>query len=194
MDLIQVLDAVVEPLSLQEVKDHLRVDGIDDDSYIEPLIKPARRWAETFLNRALITQTWDLFLERFPRNSRMQIEIPWPALQSITSVKYQDILDVQQTWSDALYTVDINREIGRLVPIKDEDYPSTYGHIHDVEIRFLAGYGSNQQDVPRAIAQAMLLRIGHWYERREESTVVALSLIPRGAEDLLWPYRVTRFA
>lgn len=193
MDLILVTDAAREPIGLEETKNHLRVDHDDDDSYIEPLIAPARKWVEIFLGRALITQTWDLFLERFPKNSRTQINIPWPKLQSITDIKYQDILDVEQTWSNALYTVDTNREIGRVIPIVDEVYPDTFGHIHDVVIRFVAGYGLNEEDVPRAIIQSMLLTIGHWYERREDSTVVPLSKIPRGAADLLWPYRVTRF-
>ncbi len=193
MDLILVTPPALEPLSLQEVKDHLRVDGVVEDSYIEPLIQPAREWAEAFLNRALISQTWDLFLERFPPSSNFQIDIPWPALQQIISIKYQDELDVEQTWSDTLYTVDNNRELGRVVPIMNETYPNTFGHIHDVTIRFLAGYGLNSEDVPRAIMQAMLLKIGHWYERREESSVVPLHRIPDGAANLLWPYRVVRF-
>ncbi len=193
MDLILVTPPALEPLSLQEVKDHLRVDGMEEDSYIEPLIKPAREWAEAFLNRALITQTWDLFLERFPRSSRTQIEIPLPALQQIVSVKYQDELDVEQTWSNTLYTVDTNREMGRIIPNVNETYPNTFGHIHDVTIQFVAGYGLNQQDVPRAIMQGMLLKIGHWFERREESSVVPLNRIPDGVKDLLTPYAVTRF-
>ena len=193
MDLILVAAPAIEPLTLQEVKDHLRIDNTLEDSYIEPLIQPAREWAEVFLNRSLITQTWDLFLERFPHGSRTQIEIPLPALQSITSVQYQDELDVQQTWSNTLYTVDINREMGRIIPIVDENYPNTFGHIHDVKIRFVAGYGLNAQDVPRAIMQGMLLKIGHWFERREESSVVPMSSIPDGATDLLTPYAVKRF-
>lgn len=194
MDLKQVTDAALEPLSLEETKDHLRVDHNDDDSYIEPLIVSVRKWAEIFLNRALITQTWDLFLERFPHSSSAMIEIPWPELQSITTIKYQDISDIQQTWASSNYVVDINREIGRVVTVQDGEYPSTFGHIHDVEIRFIAGYGSNPADVPRAIIQAMLLRIGHFYERREDSSVVPMSKIPHASDDLLWSYKVTRFA
>ncbi|KKM01562.1 hypothetical protein LCGC14_1793180 [marine sediment metagenome] len=191
-DLILVTAPLIEPLTLEEVKDHLRIDGTIEDSYIEPLIQPAREWAEAYLNRALITQTWDLFLERFPKWSGTQIEIPFPKLQSITDVKYQDILDVQQIWSDTLYTVDTNREIGRIIPITDEDYPSTFGHIHDVVIRFVAGYGSNAEDVPRAILQGMLLKIGHWYERREDTSVAPMHKIPDGAMNLLTPYKVWR--
>ncbi len=191
-DLILVTSPAIEPLTLEEVKDHLRIDGTDEDSYIEPLIQPAREWAEAYLNRALITQTWDVFLERFPKSSSTQIEIPLPKLQQILDVKYQDILDVQQIWSNTLYTVDTNREIGRIIPITDEDYPSTFGHIHDVVIRFEAGYGLNSEDVPRAIIQSMLLKIGHWYERREDSSVAPMHKIPDGAKDLLTPYKVWR--
>lgn len=191
-DLILVTGPLIEPLTLQEVKDHLRIDSDDEDSYIEPLIQPAREWAEAYLNRALINQTFDLFLERFPRWSGTAIEFPHPKLQSITSVLYQDILDVQQTWSNTLYTTDTNREVGRIIPITDEVYPDTFGHIHDVVIRFVAGYGLNSEDVPRAIIQSMLLKIGHWYERREDTSVAPMHKIPDGASNLLTPYKVWR--
>jgi len=73
-----------------------------EDTMIDTLIKTARRYCETILNRALITQTWDLWIDRFP--SRDYIEIPLPPLQQpsvtagsfATSTKYR-ILTIGST-------------------------------------------------------------------------------------------------
>lgn len=49
--------------------------------------------------------------------------------------------------------------------------------------------------VPREIRQAMLLMIGHWYDHREDTlTGTSMMSIPRGAESLLWPHRIMKFA
>ena len=51
----------VEPITTQDIKDHLRIDT-DVDLEAEELksyISAARRWCEIFQNRAFITQTWD---------------------------------------------------------------------------------------------------------------------------------------
>jgi hypothetical protein len=63
-------DAGIEPLTLAEMKLHLRVDaGITtEDAEISALITVARLWIEDFTGRALIDQQWTLrvgeFIER----------------------------------------------------------------------------------------------------------------------------------
>ena len=51
-----------EPVSLLEAKQHLRVDGDDDDLLIGSLIAAARQAAETQTGRQLITARWKLVL------------------------------------------------------------------------------------------------------------------------------------
>ena len=41
-----VTEPAQEPLSLQEVKDYLRVEDNTDERTIRPLIETARRWCE----------------------------------------------------------------------------------------------------------------------------------------------------
>lgn len=55
-----------EPVSLAEAKQHLRVDGDDDDLLIGSLIAAARQAAETQTGRQLITARWKLVLDAFP--------------------------------------------------------------------------------------------------------------------------------
>ncbi len=68
-----------EPVTLQQAKDHLRIDGSDEDLYVEALIKAARQDCEKFQNRAYISQVWELWLDAWP--DKDFIDIPLPPLQ-----------------------------------------------------------------------------------------------------------------
>lgn len=47
---------MAEPVSLEELKRHLRVEFDDDDDLILGLALAAREWAEGFLNTALVAK------------------------------------------------------------------------------------------------------------------------------------------
>jgi len=203
MDYATVMDVppTVEPVSLDEAKKHLRVTNSDDDSYIDSLIKTAREEAETFTNRAFITQTWDLVLQGFlnslcsdstaPKFAGAFISFPKAPLQSVKSISYVDPNGDLQVWLKSNYTVDEKSIPGRVFPAYNGSYPSTLGHVNDVTIKFIAGYGNASSDVPNPIKQAILLMTGHFYDRREDTIVGApISEIPHGAKSLLWPYRL----
>jgi hypothetical protein len=55
-----------EPVSVAEAKAHLRLDADDDDATVAALIQAARQHVEKTCRRGLVTQTWELVLERFP--------------------------------------------------------------------------------------------------------------------------------
>lgn len=57
-----------EPITIAEAKAHLRIDDTDDDPLVNTLIIVTRQAVEEFLGRALITQTWQVFYDRFPNN------------------------------------------------------------------------------------------------------------------------------
>jgi uncharacterized phiE125 gp8 family phage protein len=178
-----------EPVTLQQAKDHLRVDAAVDDSVIDPLIKTARQHIEDFSHRALITQTWDLFLDEFPGI----ILMPKPPLQSVTQIQYLDTAGVKQTLASTEYKVDVTRHPGRIVPAWGKSWPLTRNEINAVEIRFVAGHGDNPPDLPSPIIQTLLLIVAHLYENREATTNGSKSNeLPLGARDLLMPYRNVR--
>lgn len=55
----------VEPITLKEAKQHLRMDRNDDDLLISSLVKQAREWCEDFQNRKYIIQTLEVVLDTF---------------------------------------------------------------------------------------------------------------------------------
>lgn len=69
---------VEEPVTLQEAKDHLRVDSDDEDLHITRLIKAARVDCENYQNRSYMPQTWELWQDAFP--DKDDIVLPRPPL------------------------------------------------------------------------------------------------------------------
>ena len=155
-----------EPVGLEEVKDQIRVDGTDQDAFLTSQISVARLHVEgTELNRALVTQTWDYYLQDWPATN--YIEIPLPPLQSITSIKYTDYLGAESTMSSSDYLVDTIAEPGRVYLKWDKSWPSaSLQVVNPIVVRFVAGYGAASA-VPEPIRQAILLAIGSLYENRE---------------------------
>lgn len=185
MGLIRTSDAATEPVTLAEAKAHARVDVSDDDALITAMITAARHVAEQQLQRALITQTWKLTLDEFPSGV---LELPHPALQSVTSVKYYDADGVQQTLSNTLYRVDTSSEPGRIEPV--DSWPATYSRIGAVEVIFVAGW-ANAAAVPAAIKSWMLMRVASMYEHRaDQATQRDAVTAVEFADCLLDPWRV----
>lgn len=83
MRLKLITTPAAEPITLDEAKNHLKVDSADDNALISTLIKTARQLTERETKRALITQTWKLYLDESPA----EIYIPKPPLQSVESIK-----------------------------------------------------------------------------------------------------------
>lgn len=193
---------IEQPLTKEEVKLHLRVDFDEDDSLIKILIPAATQYAEKYMRRALITQTWTLFLDDFPPGSSSFfidqsfetlnteiIIIPLPPLQSITTVKYIDNDGVQQTLAASDFQFDKESDPARLAPSFSKTWPITRNQLNAVEIEFITGYGL-AVSVPEPIKQGLFLIIGHWYENREQ---VVIGKIPKelmkAVDALWWAYR-----
>lgn len=192
---LQLITApVAEPLTLAEAKLHLRETRDTQNAIITVLITVARQQCETITRRALITQTWDLFLPGFPAGEA--IEVPLSPLASVESITYVDSAGVIQTWDAAEYTVDAVSEPGRIVPAYNESYPTARAVPNAVKVRFVAGFGA-ASEVPEGIKQAMRLLVGHLYVNRESVKIgqgYMLNIIPHGVEYLLAPYRVFKFS
>src|SRR3974377_2319928 len=88
MRLDLITPPAVEPVTLAEAKQHARVEYPDDDALITGMIVAARRMAETRLRSALITQTWNLYLDSFPSAGgyyNRAIREIWPSLGGVPS-------------------------------------------------------------------------------------------------------------
>lgn len=185
-----------DPISLDQAKAHLREDSDDFDEQIEAFIAAATEFAEGFQGRALIDQTWDLYLDAFPcakwegLRRINAINIPKPPLIEVAGVFYLDSDGVEQTLDAASYTVDTANEPGRVVLKSSASWPTLPNLANAVRVRFRAGYLDNSSPpvaaVPKTTIAAILIMLADLYANRE-SVVVGASVakIPWSAEVLL---------
>lgn len=186
--LLQLVTAPpAEPVTLAEAKAHLRVLHASEDAKITSCVKAARLHTEATTGRALITQTWDFWLPKFPASG--VIELPRPPLQSVAHVKYSDPDGLEQTLATNLYEVVAPGVIGFLELVPNATWPATRAVTKAVNVRFVAGYGANPENVPEDIRSAVMLLTEHLYFNRGATTVEALKATPLGVDSLLGGHR-----
>jgi uncharacterized phiE125 gp8 family phage protein len=182
-----------EPVTLSDAKAHLRIESTytTEDTALSAIISVARDWVEKITGYALITQTWDMYLQEWPDGD--SITIGKGPLQSVTHIKYTNSLTVQSTWSSTEYSVDTDSVPGRVVLNYDYSWPDFVAHPKNpIAIRFVAGYGASGACVPPSILHAIKLLIGHFYENREHIVIgsnLSINELPMGVMSLLANYR-----
>jgi hypothetical protein len=190
------------PITINAMKDYLRVDGSDDDELIAAYINTAVEAIKQYTRRAIKTETFvlkadgfvdangdDRLLQLGPgvhTGSRPYIlgggetlDLPFPPLQSVTSVVTYDRGNNALTFSASLYGVDL--QSGRIYLNEGETWPSDLRAQDAVEVTYVAGYGS--ASVPAPILQAIRLHVSGMYD----GTCMGLSAEAMG---LLAPYRL----
>jgi len=190
MILRRTVDATVEPITLAEAKDHLRLTHDLDDDYVTALIKAARQYTEQAINRALLTQTWELTLSGFPIEDH--ITLPYGPLISVSSVAYRDANNATQTLSATTeYEVDASSKRGRIILRDRVVWPPTYGRWNDVVITFVAGFGAAATALPEPLKQGAKLLVSQMYEQRvPEITGTIVTKVGFAFDALVSPYKM----
>lgn len=177
------------PVSLAEAKAQCRVDHGDDDELITRLIAAATSLLDGWtgiLGRCIFTQTWRQDFDRFSHCLRL----PLFPVASISSVKYDDADDVEQTVTSTNYVLLVD-ELGAYVEFIDTyAFPQIHHQRPAVRVAYVAGEAAP----PGAIRHAMLLLIEHWYDNRGALAAPDQSApLPFAVDALLAPFRRNRF-
>lgn len=169
-----VVPPAVEPLLVADIHEQANADpDVDDAGYVTMLIEDARQALDGptgWLGRCLITQTLELTLDQFPGR---KIELLYPPLQEVLSVKYTDAAGVEQTIDAADYKL-VNASDNSnpyIVPAYGKNWPATRCEEAAVRVRYKAGYGDTGADVPGRILQYLKTHAATKYENREEVVV-----------------------
>lgn len=152
----------LEPITLAETKDMLRIDDSNDDTLISSMITALRQRAEEWTGRSFVTQTWTLWLDHFGSGSRINklnervIVIPRPPIQSVSFIKTYDTDNSPSILDAGEFFVDTAPSPGRIALNENCSWPTKLRKFSAVEIEFIAGYGSYLSDVPEGIKQGIL--------------------------------------
>ncbi len=127
----------------------------EDDDLTEA-IKDGREEVEALTRRALMTQTWDYYLDAWPDGDR--IELPFGNLQSVASVKCIDSDGTETTLTAGTdYLVETNGDQhGYIVLPYEGSWPTAELHpSKPIAIRFTCGYGDESSDIPLNLKRAV---------------------------------------
>lgn len=167
------------PITLTDLKDHLRETGTDNDTIILNTLKAATSEAENYTWRKFVTQTWTYYSNGFAH----KFELPFGQLQSVTSIKYYDADNVLQTLDASVYDVDTLSDPGVIRLAYGQSWPTVYDRSNAIRIEFVCGYTV----IPESIKNAIKLKSEMIYGNLFDSEING---IVRAYESALNPYRL----
>ena len=196
MNLVRVAPPAIEPVSLDDAKAQLRVDGEFEDDLIAALIRTATvalDGRDGELGRCLITQTWTMTLDAFPS----EIIVPLPPCQAVTEIAYIDIDDQTVVLDPSAYAVSGlgSSDPARIRPAVGADWPSLWSTPDAVSVSFRAGYGDAAADVPDTIRTAIKMHVASLFLQRESAWFGpgAVTKLPSHVADLVTNHKVWSF-
>jgi len=168
----------IEPITLDDLKAHLRITHSAEDTALQNFISAARQACEAFTGLALQTQSWRLQLDRVPA----VLKLPKSPVQAITAMTCDGtVLPAESYQLDAAGT--------RLSFL---DAPQPVSRFGGIVIDYISGFGTDGEDVPALLRQGIRQLAARLFEQRGDSAMDAL--LPSGAAALFQPYRVMGLA
>lgn len=160
-----ISEPAIEPISIDSVKAHSRIDHDADDVLLAGLIRAARQRCEGILARKLITQT----VRWLPEHLGGIVTLPYPNVQS-ASFSYYDTGGTLTAQSSAEYR-ELNfrdsANAARIEMLADYSWPCTDTRAQPWIVDMVCGYGDSAENVPEEILLGMKILIAQWYENRE---------------------------
>lgn len=175
------------PLTLAEVKAHLRVDGDDEAATITAHLEAAIETVEGDTGRCLVSQEWEARFSGFPPDNG-PLTLPGAPLLSVSSVAGRG----DEGWvsmTDGTYATIAPRgpraQRGSVHPLPGYSWPAVLdGFPGGARVIYTAGYAAP----PQALLQAVLLVVGDLYANREAASVAKIQEQP-AYRNLIAPYR-----
>ena len=180
-----VTPPALEPLTLAEVKAHLRIDHAHEDVLLADLLSAARRHVEQAVGVSLITQIWRQYADAVPDGGLRLAVRPAQAIEAVTAFAADG---TPRVLASSQYHLLRGNGTARLV-VHTEPVSCANG----LEIDVRAGFGDLGVDVPDTLKRAILLLCAHWYEFRGvvHPSQQPVSM-PPGFDVLVAPFREVR--
>jgi hypothetical protein len=209
----------VEPISLADVKAHLRIDTADEDGLLQALILTSRLHIEVALNLALISQGWSCYFDCWPQNltgrgvpvsppgaaftnfeshsalatGASALRLPLGPVKSVDAIRVYADDGTFAAVPVAGFAIDLFSRPTRIARRSGTNLPTPSRALNGIEFSITAGFGATPTDVPSPIRQALLLLVAHWYEHRDPGEIgTAATQVPATVSALLAPWTPVR--
>jgi len=182
----KLISSKIMPITLAQVKSHLRVEHADEDEYLSFLIQGATEAVQHHIGRSLMMQTWQkvYYQEQFYNNQISKqsvlpslLSLPYPPFVKITQIMGckkegmpQEIKHYRVKFRGDLAVVEIDQSFVK------------------VDVIYEAGYGDRPEDIPTDIRQVILQLVGLFYQKRQSFPLADEPYLA----SLMQPYRILR--
>lgn len=180
----------VEPVSLAEMKAHLRLDGSDEDDLVSALVVAARVRIELHTRLTLISQRWRYALSGWPGGSR--VRLPFQPVLAIDAVRVSNESGPATVLAPLQYRLDEDGDVARLVVAPGA--PDAEGKVPRIEIDVTCGFGASADKVPEPLRLAIRRLAGFWFEHRGDERGPGDAGLPPDILALVAPYCRARLA
>lgn len=149
-----------EPVTIDDVRAYLRITDDSENALLQSLIKTARETVEARAGLALLTQSWRLHIDRWPRSNRLALyRYPVISVDAVTAYLPDGTPVIFEATG---WNLQLAGRPQRLYLQARPDMVSLKG----LEIDLTAGFGDNASAVPDVLKQAILVLVAHLYEFR----------------------------
>jgi len=164
------------PVSVADMKTHLRETSSDMDSLIEGYIEAAVQLFEQRTNKAIMPQTWKLTLQDTEVKEKVTI-YKYPIL-GFSSITYYDADNASQSLTNSQddYISYVDGRPGSLI---FDDPPTTYVRDDAMTITFLAGY----ETIPNDVLLAIKMLVWRMYVHPDDPVSERLSFVDKIVRD-----------
>jgi uncharacterized phiE125 gp8 family phage protein len=158
----RIEDPLIEPVSVETLRLHLRLDSVETDTLLTLYLSAARDVVERYVRRQCLTARFELWQEDF----LPVIRLPYPPLQAVESVMYVDSAGVPQWLSPSVIVVNTLATPGEVSLRTGSTFPGVQmsAGASGIRIIYIAGYGDSPEDVPGPLRSAILLLAADLYE------------------------------
>jgi uncharacterized phiE125 gp8 family phage protein len=176
----------LEPVTLDEARDYLRLDS--EDELLGSLISAARHLVEAASGQMLIHQTWRLSLNAWPVMGRLRL--PVEPLCAIIAARVVDSQGGSQELDLSVLAIDAGARPPAILAIGA--LPGPGRRLNGIEIDVRVGHGATPADMPPQLRLAVLKLVAHWFENRGDTTGERISAMPGEVTALTAPWRRVR--
>ena len=209
----EVAGPATQPITLAEVKAHLRITHSAEDAYLTALIPVATRMVERYLSRRIVSQQVRAWFDMLPgmgndipgfgagvqsvpiryANVGMfrWINLPGQPVKSFEAFKYYTLDNTLMTYDAANYLVDLHDQdmIARVVLQYGSVWPVNLRVSQALALEYTLGYATPPADIVHAVKMALAAI----FSNRGDAADMPMDILRLPAiAALLAPYRVMR--
>jgi uncharacterized phiE125 gp8 family phage protein len=184
MTIIELTPPTAEPLTLGEIRAHLRLETEEEDALLLALAIVAREHLERETGLVLAARDFRLCLDDWPADGI--VTIARGPVRTVASVTVYDGEGEPQAVDLAGHLLDGEARPARLWL---RDVPQPGRAINGIEVEFAAGFGESGAEVPETLKRAMFLHVTAMYAARGVVAADAQpAVVPPGYDRLIAPF------